>query len=400
MKPKPILIAIIAAAGGWFAATNFQDAHFSNEAHAKETTRALASQCQMHPWITSDKPNRCTICGMNLTLPREATAAAKSSAGNVVVLRADSITALGVRTDEVRPRPLVRTLRVAGMIGEDESRHRVISAPAGGRVDGVGMSCEGEQLTRRQPMLTLFSRTLLKGAADYRTALTQDAAAIEKAKSHLLQCGLVEEQIAAIPQRRDDDLHFGILAPQGGTILQSFVAEGQYVREGEKLFEVADFRTMWFNFTAYEADLPFIQKGRVVAITTPSLPGQSVRARVAFIHPNLDEATRSTRVRVVLENPDGRFKNNTFAQGVVELDAPEVLAVPRTAVLRPGDAARVFVEMEPGHFQQRAVKLGRIGDALCEVLDGVKAGERVVTSGGLLLDAQAQLNEFAKLPTP
>ena len=84
----------------------------------------------------------------------------------------------------------------------------------------------------------------------------------------------------------------------------------------------------------------------------------------------------------------------------MELNAPEVLTVPRTAVLRPDDSARVFVEIEPGHFQPRAVTLGRIGDALCEILVGLREGERVVTSGNLLIDAQAQLDRDAATEPP
>lgn len=348
----------------------------------------------MHPWIKSNKPDRCTVCGMNLVPSRDVVARSTNTADNVVMLPADSSTAIGLRTTEVCQRPLVRTLRVAGMIGEDETRHGVISAPVEGRLDGLAMSCEGEKITRRQPLATIFSRTLLAAAKDYKLALKQEPAAIDEVKKRLLQYGLVTEQINAIPQRQDDDIYFGILAPLTGTITKSYVSEGQYVKEGEKLFEIADFRKMWFMFVAYEADLPFIHVGQIVNVSTPSAPDSVTKARVAFISPNLDEMTRSARVRVVLENPDGRFKNKTFAQGVIELDAPEVLTVTRRAVLQPGDSARVYVETAPGHYQQRVVKLGRVGDDHCEVLEGLKVGERVVTTGNLLVDAQAQLNNF------
>ncbi len=190
-------------------------------------------------------------------------------------------------------------------------------------------------------------------------------------------------------------LYFGILAPLTGTIVKSYVAEGQYVKEGDRLFEIADFTKMWFVFTAYEQDFPLIQVGQIVDIQTPSLPGQMLKARVSFISPNLDEATRSARVRVVLENPERRLKNNTFAEGVIELEAPEVLTVARTAVLWPGKTPCVYVERQPGVYEQRSVKLGRTGDEDWEVLDGLKEGERVVTSGNLLIDGQAQINRYA-----
>ena len=393
MKITHLVIAAVATAGGWIAAVNFQGHPGIGVAKAAEALRAAGpSQCPMHPWVKSEKPGQCTVCGMNMVAARDGGMSLGHAASGFVFLQPGSVNAIGVQTAAVRRQPLVRTLRVAGMIGEDESRHGIVTAPVEGRIDGLAMSCEGEKMTHRQPLLTMFSRTLLAAANDYKVALTQEPSAVEKAKNRLLQLGLVYEQIASIPTRQEDHIHFGILAPLSGTIVKTYVAEGQYVKEGEKLFEIADFRKMWFMFTAYEADLPFIQVGQIVEIASPSSPGPATKARVAFISPNLDDMTRSARVRVVLENPDGRFKNKTFAQGVVTIDAPEVLAVPRSAVLAPGNTPRVYVEKGQGVYQQRPVSLGRVGDACWEVLDGVKEGERVVLAGNMLIDAQAQLD--------
>ena len=148
-------------------------------------------------------------------------------------------------------------------------------------------------------------------------------------------------------------------------------------------------------FTAYEKDRPLVHERKVVRVRVESLSGSPIHARVGFISPNLDEATRSAHVRVVLENPGRRLKNKSFAEGTIKLDAPEVLAIPHSAVLWPGGTPRVFVRREPDAYERREVKLGRSGDALREVLDGAKEGEQVVTSAGVLLDGQAQMNNDA-----
>ena len=396
MKPAYLVIAAIAAACGWFGATLLRHpAHVPATHEDGEGRRILLYQSPMHPWVKSDKPGQCTVCGMDLVPIYEGGRNFDHAASGIVMLPAGSPNVIGVQTAEVKKQRLVRTLRVAGMIGEDESRHGIISAPMEGRIDGLAMSCEGDKVTRRQPLATMFSRTLLIAANDYKLALEQGGAALEQAKRRLEQYGLVWEQINAIPTRQPDDLYFGILAPLSGTIVKSYVSEGQYVKEGEKLFEIADFTKMWFVFPAFEQDLPFIQVGQVVSLQAPSLPGQVLKARVSFISPNLDEATRSAKVRVVLENPERRIKNNTFAEVVIELEAPEVLTVARTAVLWPGRTPCVYVEKQPGVYEQRSVKLGRKGDEDWEVLDGLKEGERVVTSGNMLIDGQAQLNSNA-----
>ena len=398
MKLTQLVVIAFAVAGGWCGAIFFRQSVVNNAAGAR---KILLYQSPMHPWVTSDKPGKCTVCGMDLAPIYESGTNFDRDASDVVMLRAGSVNAVGVRTAEVKKQPLVRMLRVAGMIGEDESRHGVISAPVDGRIDGLAMSCDGDKVTRRQPLATIFSRPLLAAANDYKAALDQGGSALEQAKRRLEQYGLVWEQINAIPTRQPDDLYFGILAPLTGTIVRSYVSEGQFVKEGEKLFEIADFNKMWFVFTAPEKDLPLIQVGQIVTLNAPSLAGQMLKARVSSISPNLDEQTRAARVRVVLENPERRIKNNTFAEGTVEIEAPEVLAIPRSAVLWPDRAPRVYVETVKGSYQQRRLKLGRAGDACWEVIEGLQEGERVVVAGNMLIDGQAQLDkELVATPDP
>ena len=390
MKPAHLIIAAVAAACGWFGAIAFRSAPV-----VVAGEKVLYYQSPMHPWVKSDMPGQCTVCGMGLVPIYEGGANFDNAERGIVMLPQGSPNVVGVQTAEVKMQALVRTLRVAGMIGEDESRHGVISAPVEGRIDGLAMNHEGQQITRRQPLATMFSRTLLGAANEYKLALAQGEQAAEPIKRRLVQYGLVWEQIKTIPLRQPDDLYFGILAPMTGTIVKTYVAEGQYVKEGERLFEIADFTTMWFMFPVYEQDLPLIQVGQFVNVKTPSLPGEMMKARIASISPNLNEMTHAADVRVVLENPQRRIKNKTYAEGIVEIGAPEVIAIPRSAVLWPGKTPRVFVEKAAGSYQQRNVKLGRAGDVLWEVLEGLKEGERVVTSGNMLMDSQAQLDAMA-----
>ena len=393
MKLSHFIIFAIAATGGWFAARKFPDVAHTHGTQAEK--KGVTSQCPMHPWVTSDKPADCTICGMDLVAVHAGGSHIDHSADGIVMLPPGSPNILGVQVSEVKRQDLVRTLKVCGMVGEDESRHGVISAPAEGRIDGLAMNHDGQPVSKRQPIATIFSRTLLAAANDYKLALPAGGPALGQARLKLQQYGLVAEQIDAIPQRQPDDLYFGILSPFTGTIVKSYVNEGQFVREGERMFEVADFTRMWCMFTVYEKDLPLVHERQVVRVRVESLPGEEFNARVGFISPNLDESTRSAHMRVVLENPERRLKNKTFAEGTVELDAAEVLTVPRSAVLWPGGTPRVYVQRAPGAFERRDVKLGRCGDALWEVLDGLREGEQVVTSGNMLIDGQAQLDAFA-----
>lgn len=180
------------------------------------------------------------------------------------------------------------------------------------------------------------------------------------------------------------------------------VYEGQYVKEGDNLFEIADFSTMWFQFLAYEQDMPWIQIGQSVTVTTPSLPGETFEGKITFIDPNFDETTRSTKVRVELANPlvNGRrvLLHRLYADGALKVEAPDVLTVPRSAVIETGPEAVVYVDRTEGAYERTVVRLGRRGDKLMEVLSGIEAGDKVVTNGNLLIDGQAEMNRSFMSP--
>ena len=392
MRPSQLAIIGVAATFGWSVSRFWPLLQSSVPAPSR---KVLLYQSPMHPWVKSNKPGQCTVCGMDLVPVYEGGETFDLQTKGVVLLPQGSPNVVGVKTVEVKKQALARTLRVAGMIVEDETRHGIICAPADGRIDGLAMTGDGDKVNRRQPLVTLFSRTLLSAANDYKIALEQNSSAIDVTKRRLEQYGLVWEQINAIPQRQPEDVDFGILSPLSGHVVKSYVSEGQYVKEGERLFEIADFTQMWFIFNAYEQDLPALRKGQIVTLQVPSLPGVLLKSKIDFISPNLDETTRSARIRVVLENHDGLIKNKTYAAAVVELDAPEVMVIPRSAVLWPGGSPRVYVELSAGTYQRREIKIGRAGDASWEVLDGLKNGESVVEAGSMLIDGQAQLNDMA-----
>ncbi len=383
--------SLLAASATWFALRNAAPVHTPA---ATAQHQALFYQCAMHPWIKSDKPGRCTICGMELTPVYENDKGADdSSGGKVVTLTQNQIQVLHVQTVEAKTRPLVRTLRVAGTLSENLTRHRVLAAYLNGRIDKLHVNYLGAEVTAGQPLAEFYSPALLQAEREYRQ-LTGDLR--NNTALRLRQMGLAPAQIDAIDRKPADALTSQILSPVGGTVVMQSVYEGQYVATGEKLFEIADFSTMWFLFRAYEQDMPWLKTGQSVRITTPSLPDKTFTGKITFIDPNFDEATRSTNVRVELPNPlvkgQREILSRLYADGMVELDAPPVLTVPRPAVIETGPEAVAYVDREGGAYERRALKTGRRGDVLVEVLSGLAEGDRVVTNGNLLIDGQAEMN--------
>lgn len=396
-----LLIAALAAGGTWLLMSRLD--HPAHEPSGAGGKKLLYYQSPMHPWIKSDKPGNCTVCGMKLVPIYEGDKAPDAAAAEtgIVMLPPGAPNVIGVHTTEVKKQPLTRTLRVAGTIDDDDSRHRILSAYTKGRIEKLFVNYVGADVEAGQPLALFYSPDLLSAARDYKLAVKQGGEPLQKAAAtRLLQLGLAREQITKVPERADDDLYFEILSPMNGTVVKRAVYEGQYVEEGAPLFELADFRRMWFQFIAYEQDLPFLKIGQPVEIRTPSLPGKAIETTITFINPNLDEMTRSARVRAEFDNPvssDGLHRGHEilhrlYADATVKVEAPEVLTVPIQAVLWSNRQPRVYVEKAEAVYEQRRVKLGRLGDAYFEVLEGLKEGERVALTGNMLIDSQAQLD--------
>jgi len=168
---------------------------------------------------------------------------------------------------------------------------------------------------------------------------------IDAAAQRLKRLGYTDAQLAALSKKDAADARTEVVAPMTGTVVMRNVYEGQYVKEGDVLFEIADFNVMWFLFDAYERDLSWLRVGQEVEVATPALPGRVFKAPITFIDPNLEPMTRSTKVRVEIANPiveeDGRKRrllyHQLYADGVVKIATPETLAVPRTSVLSVGE---------------------------------------------------------------
>jgi len=365
-------------------------------------------QSPMHPWIRSDRPGRCTICGMELTPVYEGDSGA-SAEGPVVVLGTNSIQLIHLETSEVSEAPLIRHLRLSGTLEDNDTRHRMISASVAGRIERLSVNRLGQEIRVGDPLLTLYSPSLLAAEREYVALSKQPhpepagtstdlTPILASARQRLIQMGLTPRQIDALKDKSPSALTSELMVPADGTVVLKQVYEGQYVTEGERLFETADFSTMWVQLTAYESDRQWLRVGQSARITTASWNGGVITGQVSFIDPNFDPMTRSTRVRVEVPNPieetaDGpRRRLLHRVTAMAEIACVETArTLPRSALLWNGGQPVVYLSLGAGAYESRKLRIGRIGDHLAEVLDGLKSGERVVTQAAFLIDAQSQL---------
>ena len=377
-------------------------------------------QDSMHPWIQSDQPGKCTVCGMDLTPIYEGESGAKLPTDSVV-LNSGGVTVLNVQTDEVRRQPLTLTVRVAGTLDADETRTTIFAAPAAGRIESLAVEYAGLEIEEGQRLLTFYSPELI---AQRRQYVVRGRSTVSVSQTTPLG---IHENEGAIHGRRlshgamlapglppvrseggSDPYYCDLLAPQSGTVVDRNVFPGQYVAEGDRIFKIVDTSVLWFRFDVYERQLGWLQPGQPMRVIVPAVAGKEFTGVLSWIEPTIDVNTRTAKVRAELSNPkvgpSGReqrlLRLGMSADGFVIAEIPDVLAVPRSAILSPGGRAHAYVEASTGAYTMHELTLGRQGDTHCEVLEGLQEGDRVVTSGNVLIDAQAQFTRNPELPPP
>lgn len=374
--------------------------------------KVLFYQDSMHPWVKSGQPGKCTICAMDLTPIYEGDKGF-CLGDNVVALSSNSITALNVQTAEVKRQPLSRILRVAGILEANEALKAILAAPAPGWIETMAVKHVGAEVKAGQTLLTFFSpeftsrkrryAVITRGASPTpfvgvtapASAPTNPVNTRNVGTAPLAQEDSADTQTAVNPYAND------LVASQAGVVTERNVFAGQYVAEGEKFLTIVDPSVLWFRFDVYEQQLPWFEPGQKIEVAASAVPGRVFLAEVSVIEPTLNDATRTVKVRANVENPvitanshpHRLLRFGMYAEGRVRAAVPNVLAVPRTAVLFPGSAAYAYVDKGDGAYERRRVKLGRQGDELWEVLKGLDEGDRVVTCGNVLIDAQAQFNQ-------
>lgn len=269
--------------------------------------------CSMHPQVRLPGPGKCPICGMDL-IP-------VSKAGQ----KGDRLPP-GLATEEVVPRRLFKEVRTVGKLDYNERRVAYITARIAGRLDRLYADFAGVKVNKDDHLADVYSPELVVAqdelirAADAarrgsKSSLGVDyaQATLDAARTKLRLLGLLPEQIEAIERSRKRSTHLTIHAPIGGVVIEKAVREGQYVKEGDLLYRVADLDPLWLYLDVYEYDLGWVRFGQEVEVRVEAFPAEAFRGRVVFVDPVLNDQTRSVKVRVNLGNPDGKLKPAMYA---------------------------------------------------------------------------------------
>jgi multidrug efflux pump subunit AcrA (membrane-fusion protein) len=402
MNTKLKLICIwtlLIAAIGWgvFAADNTGKPNATN-AVAASSGKTLYT-CGMHPWIIQDHPGNCPICGMKLE-PVHKTAGTGEASSSAIAIDPATIQMMNIQTTEIARGPLRRTIRTVGTIDFNETALADVTTKFKGWIEKLDVDATGQLVHRGEPLFEIYSPELYSAEAEYLAVLnstngsggtTLREAALDKLKFF----DVSDAQIAELGKSPTPKKTVEILAPADGFVIEKNVVQGQMVDAGMKLYRLADLGIVWVFAQVYEQDLPYVQLGQEAIVKLSSLPDREFRGRVTYVYPNVDEKTRTAKVRLEFENPGYFLKPGMFvsAQITAELE-PSALLVPDSAILRSGEKNTVFVALPGGKFDPRTVALGPEAEHdMVAVISGLQEGERVVTSGQFMLDSESQLRE-------
>ena len=319
---------------------------------------------------------------------------------------------IGVTSATVERTTLKKIIRAVARVDFDERHLTDVTFKVGGWVQDLFVDYTGKPVRKGEPLLTLYSPDLVTSQEEYLLALrtcdqlTQSSLPearngsrrlVDAARRRLLLWDLAPQQLKTLEERGEPQTYVTLSAPASGIVIEKMAVKGMRVEPGTKLYRIADLSTVWLYMDIYESEVPLVREGQKVTITLSSYPKETFSGTITYIYPYLDIQTRTNKVRVEFANPQGKLKPGMYANSEIDVNLGTVLTVPESAALQSGLKQLVFVELEPGVFTPRVVKLGVKADSRFAVVAGLAAGDRVVTSGNFLLDSESKLQSATSM---
>ena len=360
----------------------------------------------MNPAITSPVPAKDHMGMDYIPVYAEDDAAASAPIGTVKidpVIRHN----IGLRTAVAQRKSMSRAIRTPGRVTYDEQKLVRLHPKVEGWIQEIYIDKTGQPVRDDDILLTIYSPKLQSTQQEYLLALKNFEALKESpfediregasslvtsARERLVLLDVPEHQIVELEASREIKEGLHIHAPAGGTLLEVGARQGQYVTPTTQLYLIADLSRVWVYADIYEYELPWVAEGDRVEMTLASVPGRRFKGTLDYVFPYAESKTRTTKVRLVFDNPDRLLRPEMFADVTIfAAEKPNQVVVPAESVVRSGDYNQVFVVNAAGDFEPRRVDLGVESLGEIAISSGLEAGERVVVSAQFLVDSESSL---------
>ncbi len=304
---------------------------------------------------------------------------------------------IGVETAEATHRDLVKRIRAVGTVTYDERLLSNITLKFDGYIGDLKADYIGTEIKRGQVLFTVYSPELLSAQQEYLETLKRrgsrgvEDTLLRAARQRLTLWDMSVRDIEALEKRGSPTDYVAIHAPRKGTLIARTITDGSAASKGQTLLSIADLSQVWIEADVYESDLELISVGMDATVTLPYIEGRRYEANVEFIYPYLQSDSRTGRIRLSLENPNGDLKPEMYAEVQLHVDLGHRLVVPEEAIIVAGQSRLVFIDLGNGRLKPVRIKTGRRVQGFVEVLEGLSLGDIVVTSGNFLIAAETRL---------
>ncbi len=400
-----VLVAGLAAGAG---ATLLLRRPMTSPSTAKADTHTHAHStyvCPMHPSITSDRPGECPICGMQLVPANQPSAelvGASTSGLATVGIDPQRQQLIGLRTAPVEEGQVGGSWRTVGRVAVDETRVHHVALRFSGFIEQVFVDYVGKPVRAGEPLFSIYSPDVVSAQEEYLLAVrTRDSLGatsaqagmdlVAAARERLRLWDIPEVEIRRLERTGKAQRTVTLYSPMSGVVTKKDVVMGHRVAEGDMPYEITDLGQLWVLADAYESDLARVKLGTPATLTLQAFPDRQFPGKVVFIDPILDPKTRTAKVRLAFPNPTGELKPEMFGEVTLRTPARKGLSVPTDAIIDSGTRKVVFVSLGEGKFRPQEVKVGASDGERSEVLEGLKAGDQVVTRANFLVDSESRL---------
>jgi Cu(I)/Ag(I) efflux system membrane fusion protein len=287
-------------------------------------------------------------------------------------------------------------------VAVDETRVHHVALKFAGFIEQVYVDYVGKPVRIGEPLFSIYSPDVVSAEEEYLLALrTRDSLGAGTAKAgedlvvaareRLKLWDIPESEIRRLERTGKAQRTVTLYAPMSGVVTKKDVVMGHRVAEGDMPYEITDLSGVWVLADAYESDLGRVKLGIPATLTLQAFPNREFAGKVVFIDPILDPKTRTAKVRLAFPNPTGELKPEMFGEVTLRTHARRGLSIPTDAIIDSGTRKVVFVALGEGKFRPRAVKIGSSDADRSEVLEGLSAGEQVVTRANFLVDSESRL---------
>ncbi len=364
-----------------------------NEQYNHKGDAGFYYTCSMDPQVIESKPGKCPICKMELTKVKKV-----NFKEGTLELSNTQIKLANIKTDTLRFEEIGEDVILNGIISVNQNKVENINSRTDGRVEKLYFKNVGDVIKKGELIYEIYSEELISLQKEYTLAikkqhLIKDSEIdykniVDALKNKLLLKGITENQITALEKQGDTKFTISVICKSSGVITKLNISEGEYLKEGEPIMQLADLSSIWVEAQVFSGEGSDIDNNSKVIVNIPGFPEKKISANVDFINPEINPQSKIGLIRVELENKNGELKPGMQATIVFRKNLKKAMAIQSNAIQTDSHGSTVWIQKGDHTFELKMVKTGISNGDKIEIKSGLQMGDKVVVTGAYLLGSE------------